>query len=490
MERYNKYALLIIVLIMSWLEAVPYYGDVYNTLIERSGISRDTAQTVFIFFYFGAVTLFSFIIKVHNIKSLMYTGTACCLLIVLAGWLFPASQSFYILHVMLGIASASISIVFCYIFIYSFDFSTRIKVTSAFEAITVLCSLLVNVILIKINGTLAFASTCLLLLGLLLLTQRFDPGNMTLPSSIQEMRAPVKIIAAIGFIVLILYSNSGLEYNVLQSTVEELNKAIPWFSGFVLLFQAVVYTVFYFIGNRINRFWLVYVALIMIGVENLLRMIDTKNIVVGAFLNYASDCTSNLFVFSFIGDISLKYGRNFKTAGVSLIACGFGAVFGEFLGKWTIGLIGDRAVPSFAISMFLVFISFLVIPWLAKYINDEMHTIGLNKPEKALEEGANSVDFDNEGASKETLEINYKELLHQKLRKACASLPAGNGLTPREFEIALILLERYDNESIAKMLYISPNTLKVHIRRIYQKFQVTKRKEFIEEVENAQSLKV
>lgn len=52
-------------------------------------------------------------------------------------------------------------------------------------------------------------------------------------------------------------------------------------------------------------------------------------------------------------------------------------------------------------------------------------------------------------------------------------------LTDRELEVAAYLLERYDYESIAQMLYISPNTLKTHVKHIYRKLNVSGRKDLL-----------
>ena len=56
-------------------------------------------------------------------------------------------------------------------------------------------------------------------------------------------------------------------------------------------------------------------------------------------------------------------------------------------------------------------------------------------------------------------------------------LPRGANLTRREIEIAALLLERLDYHTIASKLFISPNTLKTHVKHIYDKLKVANRKE-------------
>jgi DNA-binding CsgD family transcriptional regulator/MFS family permease len=51
--------------------------------------------------------------------------------------------------------------------------------------------------------------------------------------------------------------------------------------------------------------------------------------------------------------------------------------------------------------------------------------------------------------------------------------------TPREIDVALLLLAGYNNSWIAKQLYISPNTVKYHTKNIFLKMNVNDRNEII-----------
>ncbi|HZK24216.1 MAG TPA: helix-turn-helix transcriptional regulator, partial [Oscillospiraceae bacterium] len=61
---------------------------------------------------------------------------------------------------------------------------------------------------------------------------------------------------------------------------------------------------------------------------------------------------------------------------------------------------------------------------------------------------------------------------------SCNNLfPSGSKLTSREIEIAAYLLDRFDYVSIAESLMVSPNTVKTHVKHIYDKLKVAGRKE-------------
>ena len=54
------------------------------------------------------------------------------------------------------------------------------------------------------------------------------------------------------------------------------------------------------------------------------------------------------------------------------------------------------------------------------------------------------------------------------------------GLTPRECEILKELASGQSNKELARLLEISPNTVKTHVARLYEKLEVRNRVEAIE----------
>jgi DNA-binding CsgD family transcriptional regulator len=59
------------------------------------------------------------------------------------------------------------------------------------------------------------------------------------------------------------------------------------------------------------------------------------------------------------------------------------------------------------------------------------------------------------------------------------------GLTPRECEILALLASGRSNKELARALGISPNTVKTHIARLFEKLEVQKR---VQAIEKARSL--
>lgn len=54
------------------------------------------------------------------------------------------------------------------------------------------------------------------------------------------------------------------------------------------------------------------------------------------------------------------------------------------------------------------------------------------------------------------------------------------GLSPRECEILALLASGQSNKEMARALAISPNTIKTHVARVYEKLEVARRVQAIE----------
>ena len=54
------------------------------------------------------------------------------------------------------------------------------------------------------------------------------------------------------------------------------------------------------------------------------------------------------------------------------------------------------------------------------------------------------------------------------------------GITPREYEVLLLLAQGYSNQEIADRLFVSLNTIKTHLANLFSKLDVQRRTQAIE----------
>jgi len=195
---------------------------------------------------------------------------------------------------------------------------------------------------------------------------------------------------------------------------------------FAVSMTGLAYVLFVFLGDSIFGFYLTITA-IQIG-YNLF----------------------SLFVWLLVGNLSTRYEAPFRFFGFGLFSILLGTFLGGFLSEYYY-LQGDapELVTAFsAIAAF--FVALLLLPWLL----EESSEINLAPNQTNL--------------GRLMSDQQYLEELYLK-----------TGLTPREIEIVELLMEGCTNKAIAEKLYISENTIKTHLRKIYRKSNVSKKSELL-----------
>lgn len=486
MDKSQRVNLWSIILGCSWTASILYYGFLWNDFSAGSPDKVPSVQTVLLCIHFLALLATSFIISVKNSKQLISIGMISSLVLSLFIWFIPGIRVYYAAFALLGVTTGVMYAGFCVRFIYSFTQNIRIKATALYLLGMYFIPYALDYIYKILDHNIVFITVTLLLAAAFYLLQISRDETLTSSESILESPFPYKLIILLAVVLLIGYFNSGMIVtNIYNFYGPSLAK---W--PIVLIEQVsllLVYLVFCFINSRINRFAILYFAFIFIGFTYLFCIISNTDNTFARITSVIAVSLFHLFTFSFVADIALKYGRNLNVLRAAILAVVIGAIAGELIGKEGGKLYAGNNILLFGVSMGILFVSLMIIPWLAGYINAmKPADLKLKTPEdnvgimtdKAIPEAAVSE------ASVVQLKIRTVNTAtpawNELLISANSKLPAVKRLTAKELEAAVLLIDRLDYKTIAEEMNITVNTLKVHIKHIYQKLDVSSKKQLAE----------
>jgi len=97
-------------------------------------------------------------------------------------------------------------------------------------------------------------------------------------------------------------------------------------------------------------------------------------------------------------------------------------------------------------------------------------------------DGREQVAFGQEGEQRAEPQAADQPITsaHHPLRKPPPSQPLVEPLSNRELDVLDLLAQRLSNKEIADKLYISNITIKSHLKNIYRKLNINKRREAVE----------
>lgn len=459
----------ILILSQAWVVNVPIFGGIFKYVVTRSSNDFQVAQVVSVASYFICCVILTFIINKDNLNKIFKFGVCLSVLISLMMLVFPVVQTFYISYALLNFFAAMITISASFMFIYGFDISSRMKAASVFIFSLYLLLYIFYYFEKIFPGWVSFIIITLILLASLIQGKYNSAVDLKSPEDVQERAISAKTLSLLCVVIFIIYFNNAIMVNLINTRKEVFaTHPIPQIIALAILGIIIV------LSKRVKYFVLIYSCLVAAAILYVFQAVPGLTEIPSQVLAEISGTVSSLFLFAFVGDISLKYGRTMKVFRILLCMVTIGVILGEAAGGLLGDLIKHHTTLSYAVNVSVLFSSFLLTPWLSKSIELEMSEYDLDVAENVFEE-KNVVYSENEVLQPANiLKLNY----------AVSVLPDGNRLTPREMEIALLLLERHDYLTIAEKLFISRNTVKGHISRIYEKFNVASKKEFIELIQN------
>lgn len=446
-------------LFSAWMLAIIFEGQVLYSLAEEVNADGSAMALTAILAQFIGLFCSGFFIKRHTAaKMTMITSTVVCIAGSLIFFL-PFSGLWYIALIAMAFFAG------LYIASWGFFFKAytlpgqRLKTAADVLIFSNILMIFINVIAVNYSAYVGLFISVVFLVSSLLLFFRLDASacaktdKVYSPANIGDdfsmISKPLIILCLFIFVITI---NSGFMYQVVN----------PSFAHHALLtsyYWAVPYILVLFVLRnlppRINQAYIMYVAMTMIGLAYILflwldksatsyLLIDT--LMLGAF------GVCDLFWWSILGSL-LDYTDNpGQILGLGLSMNVLGIIGGGFIGNWLM-LSGGSYLNVSIIALAIIFAVLIMLPvlniQLTKLLQDHAFLVRF------------AASIEN---SKDKDPVNYKD---NKL------------LTAKEMEVVRLLLKGYTYKAIAENLYITENTMKYHIKNIYQKLNISNKMELI-----------
>lgn len=462
----NRRAILFILILGSvWNISLPYYGWFWDAVTARAFVDPITAQSVFIFTSCIFQCLFTFIINLRTIKTALVTGMSVSLVLVYAIWLLPQLQIHYIGYAILGIFSGLYFASFIIMLIYGFDLDMKIEAGALYVLGASLLDIMLNFLAGHLSMSLSIILVSLLFPVALWFSREFKAEELIEPASIPEQPFPVKLFSVLGIVYVAAYINHGVLITGFNHSMAGLERVLPPY----LAVGAAACFLIYALSKKVSLFTVLNTSLICLALAYAVFIHSNSQTPTATVLYVLSERLFKLFAFSFAPFILLKYGRNYNALRIGILYAGFGAFLGVYIGHQTYQLFEGDITALSTVFLIVFLMCMFCIPLMSRCVDGELERELKDEDRPDVEICAADDPVGNDPPVSPLVMVNE-------------SLEKGRRLTARELEVAAYLLERYDYATIADELCISKNTLKVHVRRIYQKLQVSGRKEMIEMV--------
>lgn len=459
-------------LFSAWLLSFLFEGQVLYSLIESSkieGIALVKTATICIFF--GLVSSGLFIKNQAAAKKTMIISIVICIL---------GSFIFYFTSSLLWYAGIVFTACFAGFFLSSWGFyfkayfnsQERFKTAAEILIYSNILMIIINVLTIRMSAYIGLSIAIIALVGTLPFLFRLESNfNGKVYSKISDEKLPQRISVIskpflfLCIFILVITINSGLMYQVVNPAFahHELLTAYYWAIPYILALLILRN-----LSSNINKTYLLYVAIAMIGLSYLLFMWLDRSVMSYLLINtlmLGAFGVCDLFWWSILGSY-LDYNDNAaQVLGAGLSMNVLGVLVGSIIGNQLIFL-GSSYIMASTIALIIIFVILIIFPilnfQLIKHLKNHEF---LTKFEKDTKKEKHT----------DMLKSTSKDEQNTELLKFKSSPE----LTGKEIEITNLLLQGYTYRLIAEELFLSENTVKYHIKNIYNKLNIKNKNELI-----------
>ena len=478
-------SIIVLVLFSSWMLSLPFQGQIFLEIAEMFGINPQQMTLAAVAATVAGLLFWGFLIKSKKIaKRLMLISMAVCI-IGSAVFFYPPSPLWAIALALSAFSSSAFVAGWGYYFRSGTPRNERVKTAAVGLIYTNILMILLKLSAIYLSPYTGLGLSMLTLgvskvqemasrntgLGLSMLTLGgaclfallLPEEEVAKPESRSEQKEGISHIAkplsVLCLFILVITINSGLMYQVINPAFIHLKWLASWYWAIPYIVAVHIMKVMRVSPRKIDRGLFLYIAIAMIGFSFVAFMMLDRSVISYIVVNtlMLGACgICDLFWWSILGEMLDLVSNPTRIFGLGLAANTMGVFIGGVAGN-TLALLKDQDQYSTALALVVVCITFIIFPLLHRHLSGlmEHHAVG----QSALVGEKNSADGDT-----------YPRTQQQQFRN----------LSPRENQVAALLLQGKTYNKIADELYISKNTVKTHIKNIYSKYDVRSRGEFID----------
>ncbi|MGF7184913.1 DNA-binding CsgD family transcriptional regulator/MFS family permease [Desulfitispora alkaliphila] len=454
-RKYDRYVVLTLGIYFGWLLTFPFYGPVLHQSIEFYQTNDYPLASIFTFSH--AITLILGGLILNNVsrwRQIMLTGLIASLVTSIV--LIFAPPTIWALGMAILGASASL-----YLLGWSCIYSFGIPSMGHLKKVALMI-IIANIIYIAFNSLAPFMHPSLLIalalipLVAVLIFQLLNPitlksENISLSKG-EPAHLPISLVIFFCVFVLGLYLNGGLMYTIMLPLLTE---GLPSYVKFVPYIGVLL--IMYYFGERLQHFFSVYIGLSLMGLAFVAFALFDKTLLglmVTSSLIEASFAFIDLFVWTSLGTLVLIYGAPYRFFGLVIGSMALSIIIGDLASSRILLVEENYRLFTAIFAAAAIFFTFLIAPWLNERMNRDFSQQFTDQKE---DEDDNNADDNN------PLNTLLTQLLPEQQ------------LTPREVEVVSLILQGMKNKEIAAELFISENTLKTHLKNIYNKFGITQK---------------
>lgn len=434
-------------LFSGWLLSLPFEGQVLFSLVEQQQLVGSRHIFLGIGAHFLGLALSGLFARYWAIRKAMLTVIGICIL---------GSSVFFFPYSMLWDLSLVI-ISFCaglFVGWWGFYFKkysspeARVKTAAELLIYSNILMIATNLLTVHSSARLGLTAAIALLFAAFFCLHKLEEVAFE-PECDSPGQAPMSSLVFLLAFVLIITINSGFMYQVVNPAFAHLKQLASCYWALPYILAVVVMRN---LPAKFNRAYLLYIALSMIGISFLLFMwLDRSaaSYLVIDTLMLSAFGICDLFWWSILGSY-LDYTTNpAQVLGLGLSMNVLGVLLGSMVSKMAL----KNHVTVSGVGLLVIFISIIILPLLyaklTAYLKKHVFLIQFGEPEQDEEQGL----------------FEFK---------------AQRGLTDKETKVVALLLRGYTYKAAAEALFISENTMRYHIKNIYQKLNINSKMELIE----------